>query len=103
MIAQRFKQIEDIYQSLNIYRSLIVYDDVDEFLRLKEILLQNDYPISTDGNCRMYNILNTKLDLHSEDIQWDTINVVICFDDQSFEYIKANVDELTNVIILIKI
>lgn len=103
MISQRLKQIEDIYQSLNVYRSLIVYDDKEEFLPLKELLIQNDYPITTGENCRMYTLDNRDLDFSSEDIHWDTINVVICLDDESFDYVKENVDEFTNLILLIKI
>ena len=103
MISQRFQQIEDIYQSLNVYRSLIVYDDKDEFLPLKELLMQNDYPITTGENCRMYTFDNKELDFSSNDIHWNTINLVVCLDDVSFDYVKEHVDEFTNLILLIKI
>lgn len=103
MNCQRFQQIEDIYQSLNVYRSLIVYDNADEFTPLKELLIKNDYPIINGDYGRMYTFERGELDLNSVDIQWDTISVVICLDDMSFDYIKDIINKFPILILLIKI
>jgi hypothetical protein len=102
---QRFQQIEDIYQSINIYRSLIVYHDKEDFLPLKELLVLNDYPISDGQGNRMYTMRHHDLGNRDAniDIQWDTINVVICLDDVSFECVKETMDTFPNLILLIKI
>lgn len=103
MDYQRFQQIEDIYQSLNVYRSLIVYDYAEEFAPLKELLIQNDYPIMNGDYGRMYTFERGGLDLNSVDIHWDTISVVICLDDISFDYIKERINKFPLLILLIKI
>lgn len=98
-----FNRIEDIYSSISIYKSVIIYSNNYEFIHLRDILLKNDYPLtSVYEKGRIFDV-DIK-HLASRDIDWPSISMVICLDDISYNIIKEyvqneNLGENLNLII----
>lgn len=108
LTLKRFNQIESIFHTMSIYRSLILYDRDDEYEELANILLENDYTIireqETEG--RMYAI---HIDKHNADawqgIEWDSISLVICLGGRACDAAKQHISSIQtpNFVVMIKI
>ena len=75
----RFDQINQVYESISVYRSVILYrNPIDDLLM---ILKNNDYPIGD----RMYVYDITNEDNDNSNIEWTTINFIICIGDGVYD------------------
>jgi hypothetical protein len=84
----RLSQIEELYSSMSIYRSLIVYEDDNEFKALKKEMLMRDYTFSEDPEtCRIYT-LNINDSIHC-DIDWKTVSLIICLSDKCMDSVQS--------------
>lgn len=88
---KRYDQINQIYESMSVYRSVIFHEEpIDDLIKL---LKTNDYPI----NDRMY------IYGQSNNIEWNTINFIICIGEDIFRKaldISSNIKFQDNVIII---
>lgn len=88
LINEQYQSIKNMYETMNVYRSMIVYSDEHSFTLLHDMLVKNDYPVRTSGHdCRMY-CLKTPLEEEPPDIEWETISIVFALDDASFDNVK---------------
>jgi len=73
-------QIEDVYQTIDIYRSLLIYDDDEMFIAVKKQLSEHDYSFASESNTlgRMYAIRSDWFEecVGKEFIDWDSIDTV---------------------------
>lgn len=101
-VERIFKQIEGIYHTINVYKSVILFNSDDNFAPLKRILIDNDYSLTSEvKNGRMYDInINT---LNDSSIDWDTISLIICLDDQSYVHVKELNRSCNNFNLIIRI
>lgn len=87
----RYNQINQIYESISVYRSIIFHEEpIDDLI---ELLEDNDYPI----NDRMY------IYDQSSNIEWNTVNFIICLGEDIFKKaldIISNINFQDNVIII---
>ena len=83
----QFDIIREIYETMNIYKSVLVYVNDDEFSDLRNILIENDYPLvqSDKDKGRMYCL---KAGSDDSMIEWDTISVVFAIGDEAFDFAK---------------
>ena len=101
---ESFQVIKEIYETMNIYRSVLVYIAEKDFKPLRDILMENDYPLvnhaAMDTAGRMYCV-------YGDDpmIEWDTISVVFALGDNAYDMAKRIVLEkrLEEYILLVKI
>ena len=99
---QIFSQIESIYHTLNIYKSVLVFNNDSCFLPLKEMLMRNDYSLtSVIKGGRMYDV-NVKA-LKEAKIDWESISLVICLDEESYNHVKTFNDNYSNLNLIIRI
>lgn len=96
-VFSKYQSIKEVYETMSIYKSVIVYSDRESFMSLYDMLESNDYPISMDVNpnidIRLYCF--DKNDLHMYgDIDWNTVNIIFAIDDDAFDATK---ELLTNM------
>lgn len=100
--VRMFKQIESIYHTMNIYKSLILFNDDKTFIALKKMLLKNDYPLtSEEENGRIYDVNINRLKEVLIDL--DNISLILCLDNESYTYIKKLKNNYSNLNLIIKI
>ena len=83
--------IQNVFETYNVYRCLLLYDDLETFHTLQKQMMEDDfsfitkeqsqgrvYAISTDDFIDMF---DTEKGTESEIpyIEWDTINIVLCY------------------------
>jgi hypothetical protein len=107
MINKFSESIDSIYQSINIYRSIIIYNDTynDIIKNLYSNLINNDYPVillqddnyDNLDNYRMY-IINIK-DLYKYNIIFNTISTIIYLDDKDYNTITNSeyINQFNNI------
>lgn len=105
LVQQRFQQIEEIFQSMNIYKTLLLYDDLNEFDLLKNRMLRSDYTFkSCSDNARIYDIVYTDFEYTINDIDISTISLIICMGNKSIEEVKKSFcNNTSNLILMISI
>ena len=88
--------IDNIYQSMNVYKSLLVYDD-EEYTTtyIQDIyneLISKDYPVSfvINEDARMF-LLSLK-ELYSHN-QYNDINLILCTSDKCFDSVLHYLNE----------
>lgn len=98
--------IDNIYHTMDIYRSLIVYNDTSNFNELYNLLLQKDYPVviinNTNDNFdnynyyRMYMIHQQLFDKIDYYCNSTSINVLFCLDDTHLDnkIINTNLNKI---------
>lgn len=87
------KKIENIYETIDIYRSMLVYDDTVDISSLRKSLMSRDFSLvnTNQDRGRMYIVSAETLSddngiQHLDDyIDWSTINVLICIGDAAAE------------------
>jgi hypothetical protein len=104
----RLSQIEELYSSMSIYRSLIVYDDDNEFIALKKAMLLRDYTFTEDPETRRIYTLKVSDSDHDKidtSIDWKTVSLVICLSDECMEYVKKlySMLNITKMTVIVKI
>lgn len=98
--------INEIFETHDIYRCLIIYDTIDVFENLKTRMIKNDYTFSTcEQDGRIYALHVDYFDACSspedQHINWDSINVVLCMGEESFKvgwYLSQANDFIEHVI-----
>lgn len=102
---RRLEQIDSVYQTMNIYRTLILYRSEDEFLCLRKLMEDQDYSFwSRDHeNARIYSWSTSSIGDNMDAIDWDTISAIICLDEEAMEIAKQISADIHNFILLIKI
>lgn len=103
-------QIDAIFESFNVYRCLVIYDDSVQFDTIRDIMTQKEYTFCTSSNDgRMYalhvdyfddSITTNALDLDKH-IDWNSINMVLCMGEDSYEigcYLSQANDFIEHVI-----
>jgi hypothetical protein len=105
LVHQRFQQIEDIFQSMNIYNTVLIYDDLNEFHLLKSLMLSNEYTFkSISNNARIYDIYFSNLEDEICNIDLSTISLVLCIGDKGMHGIKKILNNnISNLILIISI
>ena len=97
-----FRQIECIYQTMNIYKAVLVYTRERDFLPLKEMMIHNDYSLTSEWEGgRVYDVNINRIKDFS--IDWNTISIIICIDDESYNLIKRKRLNHHNLNLIIKI
>lgn len=84
-------KVQQAYEEISIYRSLLLYDDHDAFMQLKRDMLQDDFSFvtTTNKNGRIYALHIDEFDDNKHDmsyIDWDSINVVFCHGVEAQEF-----------------
>lgn len=81
--------IEDVFNHLDIYRSILVYDDESEFIAIKKHLKSQYYPIMEhpeDKDARIYTI-HTKQDPFYFHFHWDTVTHILMLSPSCADFI----------------
>jgi len=93
--------IEHLYESINIYQTLILYDKRDDIIEMKNILNDKDYPVCIidDNNFQINEnkfrvfIINYDVFLNAflknNNIDFTKITVILCLDEKSHEQINC--------------
>lgn len=82
-----FNQIESLFSTMTIYKSVIVYNDLEVFEQLKELLVSNDYPLtSIYKSGRVYDIHMNKLKV--SEVDWRNVSLILCLDNMSYDCVK---------------
>ncbi len=105
LVQQRYQQIEDIFQSMNIYKTILLYDDLNDFDCLKSMMLRGDYTFkSSSDNARIYDILFSDFENYMDDIDISTVSLIICMGNKSIDAVKKTFCHNTsNLILMISI
>lgn len=94
--------IDDVYNSLSIYRALFIYPEGKNVQNIVESLSKKDYPIGilTEDNENMLSILKDKLRIYTvtdtffHNVLTPDVNLIICLSKQSYnivrDFIKRN-------------
>lgn len=101
------EKIEDAYQTMNIYRSLIIYDDEEQFHHVQALMSAHDFTFASDDNVygRVYALPSDWFEecIGNHYIDWNSIQVVFSIGEHA-EYVaslfKENNIYVENVIVL---
>lgn len=97
MMENIFEKINEIYETVNIYKALLVYDlPPDEWDNLKVLLESKDFPLGSSGRLFYFHWQD-----NIENIDWGVISVVMCIGEQAQQKIRAI--EYPNYILTINI
>lgn len=101
-----FSVIRDVYETMNIYKSVVLYGDESEFAGLRNVLVENDYPLvqhmKDRSSGRMFCVhINDDTSI----VEWDTVSVVFAMGDTVFDHAKRIILEkqLEEYILLVKV
>lgn len=88
---QKVSALEDIYQNYDIYRCVIIYDDIEEFEAIMNILLQKEYPVCKGSEAseddRIFAI-KVGEDPFYMNIPWEQVNMLISLSPDSDDYLS---------------
>lgn len=85
-------KVEELYECMNIYRSVILYDDADAFELLKAAMIEKDYTFWSDAcEGRIYAVDVSEWDGYDwcegmgGHMDRDAVTLVICMGDACFD------------------
>ena len=74
MTENIFEKINEIYETVNIYKAVLVYDlPPDEWDKLKVLLESKDFPLGSTGRLFCFHWQD-----NIENIDWGVISVIMC-------------------------
>lgn len=103
------ENICDVYESLSIYKSVLVHNlEDDEWELLKAGLVTRDFPLITSGEDygkgRVHCIRYTDWDamIQEQCVDWGTISVIMCLGEEATSFVKG-LQDTPNYILTINI
>lgn len=91
------EKISDVYETLNIYKSLLVYDDDTDWTKLRTGLESRDFPLvtiddNTNTHGRMYCTSCSAWNVMIHGIDWSTISVILCVGANAEAFVRSQAE-----------
>lgn len=89
-------QIEDIYHSYNVYKSVVVYSNtnIDLFKDLKDMMLDRDFSFGEAGRIGSVLVREGGGWEEVDAVVWDMVNLVVCLDEDALSWARRAVPGL---------
>lgn len=89
-------QIEDIYHSYNVYKSVIVCSDTSStfFTELKDKMVDRDFSFGEGGRIGSVLVRDGGGWEEVDDVVWGMINLVVCLDEHALSWARKAIPGL---------